>query len=302
MAGEEFYQLKLIFHDPSRGFINQRLMQHFISAAALCDKAKIDDSFVRTLSMIANKLGAVWYHWKRYEEIEARLVEEAQRRGHDPRNPIEYSPELCFECDSFLVQVKSCLDHLVKLPRAFIGKGWNLATFGGKGEDVVKAARNSVPDRLKGFAEGYVMVVEAHKEWLTDVIHARDRINHMQEGGIDPADAFAVFTRRQDDGTVSVRVPVWFREQTVAQFMAVSWERLFTLCEDIIATSIAMALPDDAAFVRQPGIGMDSDKSPWRVVERAPLEAAAKSGDPRWSVRSPPDREGRRGPGKKRQP
>jgi hypothetical protein len=268
-------------------------------AADRCEKSRVGPQFDRTLTMIANKLAAVWYHKARYEEIENRLLAEEGKRTRQMGDPVEYSNELFFECDACLVQIKSCLDHLVKLPAAFIGKGWNLATFGEKGDAVIKAARNSVPDRLKGFAEGFVMVIEAHKAWLEDTINARDRINHMQEGGIDPAEVFALWPIKDAKGTISVRVPTWFGQQTVREFLQVSWERLFAICEDFVCMSIAMGLPDEIAFVRNKGFDVRSVDSPWVLADRKAVEADAAK-DPGMTVRRPPDREARRGPSKKR--
>ena len=210
-------------------------------AADRCEKSRVGPQFDRTLTMIANKLAAVWYHKARYEEIENRLLAEEGKRTRRMGDPVEYSNELFFECDACLVQIKSCLDHLVKLPAAFIGKGWNLATFGEKGDAVIKAARNSVPDLDSRIRRRLCHGDRGPQGVAEDTINARIESTTCKKGGIDPAEVFALWPIKDAKGTISVRVPTWFGQQTVREFLQVSWEGcLLSAKTSVCMESIAM--------------------------------------------------------------
>ena len=68
--------------------------------------------------------------------------------------------------EEFLVQVKSALDHLVKVPAVFLGpKIWSLTTWGDKGRRVEKAVANNLPKQYKQHAAGIRdLVLKPHRE------------------------------------------------------------------------------------------------------------------------------------------
>jgi hypothetical protein len=182
------------------GAINVRLVQQMIALVAdytdLTEAEK--NQFLSILMMLANKLGAVWYHKERYKALEAGLVSKATAEPIEStamQATIDCSPELFYECDAFLVQCKSCLDHLVKLPRPFFGECWSLTTFGSHGRDVVNAIHRNLPAKFAGSAKGLLMLMEQHEGWLGPLIRSRDKINHLQEGGVAP-ETFSVFAVR----------------------------------------------------------------------------------------------------------
>src|SRR5262249_47581245 len=56
---------------------------------------------------------------------------------------VSYSQELYLEFDEFLVQYKSSLDYLAKLPATLLGwNKWNRRTFGERGKRIIKMLRS----------------------------------------------------------------------------------------------------------------------------------------------------------------
>ena len=88
--------------------------------------------------LVSRKMISVWKHLAPYRAEEDRLLKAFQEGARHT----EYSLELFIQFDEFTVQIKSTLDHAVKVLRPIIGPKWNLATFGDKGEKVIKALRN----------------------------------------------------------------------------------------------------------------------------------------------------------------
>ena len=90
----------------------------------------------------------MWDHKERFRTEVGNLVRVVENKG-PPQPPveeeIELSQDLFIEFDEFLVQLKSTLDHLVKVPVPIFGANrWNLRTFRKRGEGVIKAL-GSVP-------------------------------------------------------------------------------------------------------------------------------------------------------------
>src|SRR5712692_3100092 len=114
--------------------------------------------------LVARKLVSVWSHYQEYIAAEDKLVAEARRVPIVKGNNIvrlEYSQVLFTEFDEFLVQTKSTLDHLVKLPAVIFGPSrWSLRTFGSKGKDVIKALRHNVPGDARPTAKAIALVNE----------------------------------------------------------------------------------------------------------------------------------------------
>jgi hypothetical protein len=142
-----------LFNDPTpTGIINQRLVTHVVRLYAytdLTEKEKKDLSEI--LYFVGMKLAAVWRHLNNYTTIEDRLIKEAQGSAGIEKQAIKhirYEQDLFLELDEFLVQLKSSLDYLVKIPRAIVGRNvWSLSTLHKKGDAVINALRGSLPDK-----------------------------------------------------------------------------------------------------------------------------------------------------------
>jgi hypothetical protein len=81
---------------------------------------------------------SVWKHLEAYRSQEQQLKEKFWK---NPDTPRENSRELYEEFDVFAVQVKSTLDHLVKVMRIILGRKWTMYTFANKGEGVCRSVR-----------------------------------------------------------------------------------------------------------------------------------------------------------------
>ena len=85
------------------------------------------------------------------------------------------------------------------------------------------------------------------KLWLDAIIGARDRINHLQDGGIAIKN-FSVF--RDKDGTI--QVPQWSSEQKLRDAMGGLWNEFFFLVEDFIVCSLHFRLASGLSLLRKP--------------------------------------------------
>lgn len=178
-----------LFNDATpTGIINQRLVTHVVRLYAYTDLTEEEKKDLSDLLyFVGMKLVAVWRHLNNYKSIEDRLIKQAQRSTSIEKQAIKhirYEQDLFLELDEFLVQLKSSLDYLVRIPRAIVGRNvWSLSMFHKKGAAVVNALKGSLPDKYKEKAKIIEDNVVQHLPWLADTINARDMINHYLHGG-----------------------------------------------------------------------------------------------------------------------
>src|SRR5439155_25536216 len=177
------------------------------------------EQLLRLLLLCGKKLVAVYRHLQEFARIEDGLIEKVQKeaaQGAGGHRYLEHSQELMIEFDEFLVQLKSSLDYLVKIPVPIFGpRVWSLQTFGEKGEKVVKALKQNLPgaDRSRAkFLADYV--IQKSKPWLTAVIEARDRFNHLIGGTVVPEQFMVYPVKNARSGIVELRRPMWSLDQS----------------------------------------------------------------------------------------
>lgn len=262
-----------VFDDPTpNAVINHRIMVQFMHMARFADLQPDEGSqFADILILVGRKMVSVWNHLDKYHLEERRLVKEFQS---ETASHFDFSQTLFNEFDEFTVQIKSTLDHLVKVMVPMVGaKRWTVRTFGNKGEDVLSALKRNTGKQHEGRVRMMeVRLFEAHKPWLEAVIDARDRVNHYLGGGIK-IQTFAVF--RRPDGTIEV--PMWSAEQRLADMMNATWGLLLNFVEDFIAMALYFRIPDDKYSILWKGVPADSPRSPWHLVRRALTDALIES-------------------------
>ncbi|MBI2222869.1 MAG: hypothetical protein HYU53_16905 [Acidobacteria bacterium] len=89
------------------------------------------NDFIDLVILTSHKMVSVWKHLQAYHAEEKRLRE----KFTDPSvNHHIYSQELFEKFDVFAVQIKSTLDHVVKVMRPMLGRKWTMRTFSDKGD------------------------------------------------------------------------------------------------------------------------------------------------------------------------
>ncbi len=262
-----------LFRDPTpNGIINQRYLSRMTQLATLTDLQHEElEQLLNLLLLVSKKLVAVWNHSHRYIEIEDSLMEQAEASVPlDQQLKISYSQDLFLEFDEFLVQVKSTLDYLVRIPVPVIGRRWNLQTFGEKGGAVVKALRNNIPDQWKEKGAWMIeTVINPHRPWLEASIYARDMINHCKDGGFR-FEAFIV-GKFIKDGEEYIHVPQMEDGMTIRTIIEITWLNLLSLVEDFTASFLGFRIRHE--FVIFHGKSEpDSVSSPWNAMTRENFE------------------------------
>jgi hypothetical protein len=112
----------LVFDDPTpNAVILNRINRRPLEIAGTCTDLNREEAndFIDLVMLISRKMVSVWKHLQTYHAEETRLREQFA----DPAAKHHvYSQELFEEFDVFAVQIKSTIDHVVKVMRPMLGR------------------------------------------------------------------------------------------------------------------------------------------------------------------------------------
>ena len=263
----------MLFNDKTpNAVILHRILLRSINIRNCTDLSQEEGSDLIDLTVLSSrKMLSVWKHLEAYRVEEQRLKE---KFWLNPDAPREYSQDLLEEFDVFAVQVKSTLDHLVKVLRPMLGPEWKIYTFEKKGAGVLKTLKGSFSEKKYGGqirAMEHYLFDDVNKAWLTLIIESRDRVNHGQFGGLK-IEKFAVF--RTPDGTV--HLPMWNNNQSFMAAMDMAWKNLFLYVEDFIALSLNFRIKPGMFFgrIEKP---LSTAESTWNPISQATANALAST-------------------------
>jgi hypothetical protein len=253
------FQIKTLFNDPTPdGYIHARYVIPMLKIAQ--DHTDFSEEelheFVRHMMLVAKKMAATWRHLEKYGQVEDALVEAEETNPPLEKLDIQHivcSQDLFLEVDEFLVQLKSTLDYLAKLPLAIIGKSnWPyLRTFGDKGQAILKALKNNVPKKWsKQVTMLEEVVLDQHRPWIELAIASRDRSNHFKDGGAD-AEVFIV-AKMTIEGEEKIVVPMWFDNLTVRVYLQQTWHNLMGFVQQFTIGFLAMGFKEGLGYVHIP--------------------------------------------------
>lgn len=271
-----------LFTDPTPdGYINQRLVVTILNMCRQTDLNPDEQkAFDRNLLLVAKKLVATWSHYSRYCAIEDHLIGQAKHAtppGEATVPHFTYSQDLYIEMDEFLVQVKSTLDYLTKLPLALFKTWPYMHGFGDKGGAVIKALKNNIPRKHRHQAELLERsLFTKHRPWLEMAITARDKVIHNLDGGLE-FESFVVAKQLIDDEERIV-VPMWMDDMSARQYMEYTFYNLFALVEQFIGGLLGMRLQEGLGFAHVP-TDIKGIVSPLMIVPAEALEALRSKWD-----------------------
>lgn len=218
----------------------------------------IMDQLYVIASSTAHKLGAMRYHVKNFENLQTRRLQELAsdqiRLASMVQGVLHCERELLYEFEGFHLQLKSCLDLLVKLlgPLLYIQPD-ALQTYGKAGQGIIKTLERKkdhkklidegklVPHRIDGLIE---LILEARQNGLEAVIAFRDTISHYR--------VFAAFGFQCQPGIVTeIRPPTL--EVAGQRFPAITamnnmLNGMLSFVPEFIARTFTCVIPRDPAI------------------------------------------------------
>ncbi len=109
-------------------------------------------------------------------------------------------------------------------------------------------------------------------------------MNHYKDGGIEP-DVFTVCAINDKDD-VTVQIPMWSDEQSVAQMTFAAFGALFHFVEQFFFAVLAARLPDELGVLKASNVPLYEPQSPIHIMRTSEFEAIRAKGG--WSSRGDP--------------
>jgi hypothetical protein len=238
MSGESGpFQLHRLVEDEE---IEQRI---FLQVCALQPEVYLTrekDGELRQLTIdLMKKLDKVRYHSARCRELAHNAI--AAAKANPPSKSdvevvhIDHTSGIEAEVEAFLFQTKATLDVLCKILSPLAGI--SLATFGSKGDKVIKALRGNVPKDRQDRAAELIRLIENDQGWLTHLIDLRDTAAHFR--GLPSS---GVQAHHVGDALV-VMEPASQTGEPFSSLVGTAYFNLLTFCEDFVALAINLAMP-----------------------------------------------------------
>lgn len=243
------FTIKRIFHDPSSGQINNGLFNCVFPIIFKTNLPKKEKDELKILTtMLSLKLASLWEVKEQYianlVRLRSELVNERDSEKNVKMRSVQ-ATDLLGWFDLFLVQIKSILDHLVKIPSPVFGYNkWSLVTFGEKGE-VVKKSFLNLSKEYKERTKNYYEIIFGPHHWIEEAIDLRDRLNHGKSGGVDQS----WFTVSLSPNSNTFIEPMWSNEQTIESAMEVIFDSMLKLTTIFCSMILCLKLPDDYTVV-----------------------------------------------------
>lgn len=202
---------------------------------------EIKGKIIECLVTLMSKLQTLKYHSERYSKLEDDLFVEAIKTFKENVSGTKISIELVSEIEAFLMQLKSCLDILVKILIPTVGKDYiKTQTFGNKGEDIIKGLTNYKKKKdVNIYAiDELINLIKFDKErWLEGIINFRDTITHYSS----LKDYY--FRPIKDINGEAMAIRPTINGIDTKTFLNTLYHNTLEFCQDFISISLLLPLP-----------------------------------------------------------
>ena len=246
--------MSILFDDPSNDHqINNKF---FNGAALIAFKTTLADTdkqqLISLITILCMKLASLWLIKENYKSELSKIksqLKESPKGGNDNLHSYSiHSSGLMGWLDVYLVQIKSILDHLVKIPSPIFGyKQWSLATFGKKGETVKKSFEN-LPKDYKKKTNNYYEYIFGSQHWIHDAIDMRDKLNHGIKGGLN----LKMFELSYNQDLDKYQEPMWSQDQTINEALELIFDSMLKTSSIFCGLILSLKLPDDHTVICDP--------------------------------------------------
>lgn len=231
--------LSLVLGIQPIGSVDDELLELRRSWGTVLERNDLDD-LTKHLNDIEHKLRGVRYHRDNLDRVENLAVERFRSKHTPPAGTAleERAPEILFEVEGFLYQVKSSMDMLARLLTAAglrsIGN-----SFGDHGDRVLKQL-HSVPNSCLAEAKELRNLIEsAQPIWIDQVVSFRDQIAHA-----GMLDEFRCFVQAPviDPSNVAVHYPTMPGGERASAYVARVERELRSFVNALVTVAIQIVI------------------------------------------------------------
>lgn len=192
-----------------------------------------NDLYNNRFYRLKHKLVSLLYHRGNYKNSEDFHIELFKNSGEVRRSDAYFQykkPNLVYEIESFLFQVKSCLDIIGSLIGMIFG--WkDIKRYEKKGDIFIKMAKSNCPKNLTIYAKHLIEFVTKHKSWTENLIRMRDQITHFSD--LKGLCCFITHFTVQDT-KAKIFYPIMPDGKRVLDYLNQTWTNLLAFFNDFV--------------------------------------------------------------------
>lgn len=166
-------QMRVFYEDTIHDEIDQILIP-------LIKKIPNNSVLQERFRKLRHKLYGIKYNLDNYVRNENALIGKFQKDYQGPDHDYHVDkPELHYEIEAFLFQVKSALDIMAQI--IGIVHKFTTPTYSKNGNELIKMLTTNVSSELKEESTQIVKILEQHKKWVSDIVDMRDEVTHFSD-------------------------------------------------------------------------------------------------------------------------
>ncbi len=201
--------------------------------------------FAERLGHVDHKLHAVKYHLDNYRQAERDKVAEFGA-DHKPPTGVQMvmeEPRIMYEVESFLFQVKSCLDVLSRV----IEPAFRIRChqFSDSGDAVINVLQSNCPATLSAQAESMTKLIEdAQEAWIVELVEMRVQITHYSS-----LEGFNCFVEDPytGGGIARIHYPTMPNTRRALEYCQDVWDQLLGFCDEFLKLAVEAARTRNSA-------------------------------------------------------
>jgi len=134
------------------------------------------------VTRLSHKIYGVKFHMNNFEKNEQAIINwfHTEKCQGSAFKRTHYLPELVYECESFLFQVKSCLDVLNQII-SIVFRVKTSVTYEKGGQTLINALTQNASKEMKENAIEVSNILAKNKQWILDVVEMRDEVTHWSD-------------------------------------------------------------------------------------------------------------------------
>lgn len=198
----------------------------------LNEKLRWQNRISLRLNKLYHKMDAVQYHYYLFKLYEQRTEHQLKGFivGNHTLNHILDDPNLIYNTEGFLFQIKSCLDVLAQI--IVYSFEAEINTYKDNGMGLIGVLEKKPLERYPQYISKIISIIKDHHKWVKNIVEIRDEVAHFSD--IDNLSCFMIKKVESKDLEVTVYYPAMPDGQRVSIFMYHVWKKLKDLISECL--------------------------------------------------------------------
>jgi len=190
----------------------------------------------KRIDKIHHKLDAIKYHIESFKNFERNVETNYKKQitANTTMNKIYDDPLLIYNFESFLFQMKSCLDVFSQL----LAYSFKLesTTYTNFGDDLVKMFQKKLQKEGRTEVKTVIGIIKGSRIWIKELVEMRNEVTHFSD--LEGLSCFLITQSKETDRYVRVFYPSIPSGERVSKYMEGTWNNMCRLISESAQSSV----------------------------------------------------------------